>query len=78
MTHEYGQQQLLQQIDILPIDIKTQIVDKILTSINPIKSSVDDMWIQEVKKRKSQIEIGDIKLVDGVQVFKKISQRLKA
>ncbi len=69
------QKQLFDEIEVLPIDLKTKIVDKILNSINPTDKSIDDLWIQEVNKRKNEIESGSVKLVDGDEVFKKISQR---
>ncbi len=72
------QKQLFDEIDILPIDLKTQIVDKILSSISPVNKSIDDLWIEEVNKRKNEIESGDIKLVNGDQVFKKIAQRFNS
>jgi len=72
------QQQLFDEIDILPIDLKTKIVDKILNSISPINKSIDDLWIQEANQRKNQIESGDVKLIDGDEVFKKIAQRLNS
>jgi hypothetical protein len=72
------QKQLFDEIDVLPIDLKTKIVDKILNSINPINKSIDDLWIQEVNKRKHEIESGNVKLIDGDKVFKKISQRLNS
>ncbi len=50
------QEQLFDEIDVLPIDLKTKIVDKILNSINPIDKSIDDLWIKEVNKRKDEIE----------------------
>ncbi|MEA3512961.1 MAG: addiction module protein [Campylobacterota bacterium] len=72
------QKQLFDEIDILPIDLKTKIVDKILNSISPINKSIDDLWIQEVNKRKNEIDSGNVELVDGDEVFKKISQRLNS
>ena len=72
------QEQLFEEIDILPIDLKTKIVDKILNSINPIHKSIDNLWIEEVNKRKNDIEYGNVKLVNGDDVFSKIAQRLKA
>lgn len=50
------QEQLFDEIDLLPIDLKTKIVDKILNSINPIDKSIDDLWIKKVNKRKDEIE----------------------
>ncbi len=71
------QEQLFDEIDVLPIDIKTKIVDKILNSINPIDKSIDDLWIKDVNKRKDEIESSKVTLVSGDEVFKKIANRLK-
>ena len=72
------QEQLFEEIDFLPIDLKTKIVDKILNSMNPINKSIDNLWIEEVNKRKNEIEHGNVQLVDGNSVFTKIAQKLKA
>jgi len=70
------QDELFNEIDILPIDLKTKIVDKILASITPLNNEIDKLWIKEVNKRKQEIESNSVTLVDGNEVFKKISQRL--
>ena len=72
------QEQLFEEIDILPIDLKTKIVDKILASITPSNSTIDSLWIKEVNKRKNEIENNQVSLREGDEVFKKISQRLNA
>jgi len=72
------QEQLFDEIDILPIDLKTKLVDKILASITPVNTSIDALWIKEVNKRKTEIETNNVPLVDGDEVFKKISQRLNS
>ena len=72
------QEQLFDEIDILPIDLKTKMVDKILASITPANSSIDTLWIEEVNKRKTEIKNNKVSLVDGDTVFKKISQRLNS
>jgi len=72
------QDELFNEIDILPIDLKTKIVDKILASITPLNNDIDKLWIKEVNKRKQEIESNSITLVDGDEVFKKISQRLNS
>ena len=70
------QEQLFEEINILPIDLKTQIVDKILASITPVNSSIDTLWIKEVNKRKNDIETNSVTLINGDDVFQKIAQRL--
>jgi hypothetical protein len=72
------QQQLFDEIDILPIDLKTKIVDKILHSIQPTSKSIDELWIQEANKRKKEIENNQVQLIDGNEVFNKIAQKLKS
>jgi len=72
------QEQLFEEIDILPIDLKTKIVDKILASITPSNTAIDSLWINEVTRRKSEIESNQVTLIDGDEVFKKISQRLNS
>ena len=70
------QEQLFEEINILPIDLKTKIVEKILASITPSNSSIDALWIKEVNKRKNDIENNSITLIDGDEVFQKIAKRL--
>jgi hypothetical protein len=70
------QDELFNEIDILPIDLKTEIVDKILASITPLNSEIDKLWIKEANKRKQEIESNSVTLINGNEVFKKISQRL--
>ena len=48
-------------------------IDTPSKNINPIKKSIDTLWIVEVQKRKEQIESGEISLVDGEEVFKKFA-----
>lgn len=70
------QEELLEEINLLPIDLKTKIVDKILASITPVDSSIDALWIKEVHQRKSDIEANSVTLIDGDEVFQKIAKRL--
>lgn len=72
------QEQLFDEIDILPIDLKTKIVDRILASITPSNTSIDALWIKEVNKRKTDIETHSVSLVDGDEVFQKIATRLNS
>jgi hypothetical protein len=70
------QDELFNEIDILPIDLKTDLVDKILASITSPNNEIDKLWIKEVNKRKQEIDSNSVTLVNGDEVFKKISQRL--
>ena len=72
------QEDLFDEINILPIDLKAKIVDKILASITPANSSIDALWVKEVNKRKTDIEANSVSLIDGNEVFQKIAKRLHA
>jgi len=57
----------------LPADIRLNLVDKLITSLNlPIDEDIDRLWAEEAERRISQIEEGEAKLVPGEEVFSKI------
>ncbi len=66
------QKQLFDEIETLPLELKTKMIDKLLISISPIKKSIDELWVEEALKRKEQIDSGEVTLVDGEEVFRKI------
>lgn len=70
------QQQLFDEVETLPIELKTKMIDTLLASISPIKKSIDDLWIDEVIKRKKQIDSGEVTPIDGEEVFKKLHLKL--
>lgn len=67
------QEELLSEIELLPIDLKREIVDRILTSITPINNDIDLLWIEEANERKRAIETNEISLISGSEVFQKIT-----
>jgi hypothetical protein len=71
------QEELLSEIELLPIDLKREIVDRILTSITPINNDIDLLWIEEANERKRAIETNEISLISGSEVFQKITKRLE-
>ena len=69
------EKELFEEIEILPFDLKIKIVDKILTDLNGISKSIDNLWLKEVLKRKNDIESGKIQLVDGNEELEKVKQK---
>ncbi len=69
------EKELFEEIEILPFDLKIKIVDKILTDLNGISKSIDNLWLKEVLKRKNDIESGEVQLIDGNEVFEKVKQK---
>ena len=57
----------------LPADIRLNLVEKLITSLNlPIDKDIDRLWAEEAERRISKIEAGEVKLVHGEEVFSKI------
>ena len=57
----------------LPADVRLSLVEKLLTSLNlPIDAEIDRLWAEEAERRISQIEVGEVKMVPGEEVFSKI------
>ncbi len=71
----FSEQQLFDEINVLPIDIKTKLLEKLLSSLSPTDSSVDKEWLRLVQKRKADIESGVVSLEDGEEVFRQIAQK---
>ncbi|MFH1258370.1 MAG: addiction module protein [Elusimicrobiota bacterium] len=61
----------------LPIEIRTQLIDRLLKSINPAQKEIDELWAIEAERRVQEIKNGDVKLVHGKDVFRRIYNRLK-
>lgn len=57
----------------LPADMRLNLVDKLITSLNlPIDEDINRLWAEEAERRISQIEAGEVRLVPGEEVFSKI------
>jgi len=59
----------------LPVEIRTQLVDKLLRSLHPVQKEIDKLWAEEAEKRVKEIKSGKVKTIPGDEVFKKILGR---
>ena len=66
---------LLSEVESLPLDLKTKLIEKLLSSLNPVEKKIDQLWREEIDQRVEDIESGNIELVDGEKVFQKIKDR---
>ena len=60
----------------LPVEVRTQLADKLLQSLNPSRKEIDEAWAEEAEKRVQEIRTGKVKTIPGAEVFKKIDNRL--
>ena len=66
---------LLTIIESLPIDIKTDLVEKILASMHPIEKEIDEEWKKTAEDRVAEIKAGNVKLIPGDEVFDEIWEK---
>lgn len=67
--------ELMSMVDELPIDIKTQLVEKLLSSMHPHQKNIDELWVEEAEKRINEVKTGAVKTIPGETVFKEIRDR---
>ncbi|MCP9775109.1 addiction module protein [Cyanobium sp. HWJ4-Hawea] len=67
---------LILEIQSLPVEERTRVADCILRSLNPTVSDVDRRWADLAAKRLKDIRTGAVKPVAGDDVFDEIWRRL--
>ncbi len=70
-------EKLFSEIESLPIDLKTKLVEKILLSINPIQKGIDELWAKEVERRLKEAESDKEKLISEEEVFEKVFEKIR-
>ncbi len=68
--------ELMSVAEVLPTDLKIQLLDKLLNSLNLSSSSVEAAWQEEAEKRVLEVQSGRVVPEYGKQVFADIWQRL--
>jgi len=68
--------ELMSMVESLPLDLKTQLIDRLLNSLNPSQKEIDELWAKEAERRVKEIRTGKVKVIDGEKVFRDIKERL--
>jgi len=68
--------EIISMAESLPIDIKTQLIDRLLNSLHPSQKEIDELWAKEAERRVNEIKTGKVKTVPGEEVFREIRERL--
>jgi len=69
--------ELINEAVLLPVEIRLQLVDRLLQSLNFINKDIDEQWMIEAERRVAEIENGKIETVSGEDVFQRLHDRLK-
>ena len=72
------EEELFREIEVLPIDLKTKLLERILNSLHNVDNNIDNLWLKESLQRKKDIENGKVTLINGDDVFKKVFERLES
>ncbi len=67
--------ELLNEVISLPVELRAQLVDELLKSLNPARAEIDELWAVEAERRVAEIEAGKAELIPGEEVFAKLHKR---
>jgi putative addiction module component (TIGR02574 family) len=67
--------ELLSEAISLPIELRVQLVEALLRSLNPTQARIDELWAIEAEKRAAEIETGKVRPLPGDQVFADLRKR---
>jgi putative addiction module component (TIGR02574 family) len=69
--------EIMDVVDMLPIDMKLELIDHLLESISAPQTEIDEAWNEEVERRIDEVESGKVKLIPGAEVFARMRERYK-
>ena len=66
---------LIEQVLSLPPDERAAVAERLLSSLEPELSRIDQLWAQEAEDRLDAYERGDIEAIPTKEVFEAIKNR---
>jgi hypothetical protein len=66
---------LLREIESLPVEERARVADSVLKTLNPPESEIDKKWAEVAKRRLDEIKSGAVKPLSGQDVFDEIWKR---
>ncbi len=68
-------EELLREIESLPVEERARVADSVLKSLNPPESDIDKKWAEVAKRRLEEIKAGAVTPVSGEDAFEEIWKR---
>lgn len=65
-------QELIAQINDLPIDQRAEIASQILQGLNAPDPEIEKAWMDEVDRRMAEVDSGKVKMIPGEEVMKRL------
>lgn len=70
-------QELKDEISDLPVDQRAEMADYILKTLNQADPEIEQAWETEVRRRKKQVQTGEVALIPGEQFDKEVQEMKK-
>lgn len=67
--------ELIEMAEMLPIDEKELLVDRLLDSMFPRQKEIDELWAIGAERRVEEVRSGKVKTIPGEHVFAEIEKR---
>jgi putative addiction module component (TIGR02574 family) len=64
--------ELISAAESLPIDLKTELIERLIKSLNPYQEDIDKLWAEEAERRVEELKTGKVKPLPGEEVFREI------
>jgi len=68
--------ELMSVAESLPLELKTELIERLLRSLNPSEREIDELWAEEAEKRVEELRAGKVKPIPGEDVFREIREVL--
>ena len=69
--------EIMDVVASLPIDMKLELIDRLLESITPSRKDIDEAWSEEVERRIDEVESGKVKLIPLEEVRERMRNRFR-
>ena len=67
--------ELISMAESLPLELKTRLIDRLLNSLHPSQTEIDNLWANEAEKRVEEVKTGKVITIPGEVVFREIHDR---
>ena len=67
--------EILREVLTMPVDERAELVDEILTSLEPSDPAIKQLWMNEADSRVNALERGELETVSAESVFEDIERQ---
>lgn len=68
--------ELMSAAESLPMELRAELIERLLKSLNPSEKEMDGLWAEEAEKRVEELKAGKVKAIPGEEVFREIREKL--